>query len=134
MASRAGPASAAQLWIVGPDRCGKNWNERWGATPGMFDPIFGQVKEDVKQDLLMRCRCLALPSRGEGFGLVYLEAMRMGRPCLVSTVDAAREVVNPPEAGWQWIRTTWTNSRMRHAVCSGGCGMGAVVRTSPAPV
>lgn len=47
----------------------------------------------------MRCRCLALPSRGEGFGLVYLEAMRMGRPCLVSTLDAGREVVNPPEAG-----------------------------------
>ena len=40
-----------------------------------------------------------MPSRGEGFGLVYLEAMRMGRPCLVSNVDAGREVVNPPEAG-----------------------------------
>jgi glycosyltransferase involved in cell wall biosynthesis len=40
-----------------------------------------------------------MPSRGEGFGLVYLEAMRVGRPCLTSTVDAGREVVNPPEAG-----------------------------------
>jgi glycosyltransferase involved in cell wall biosynthesis len=40
-----------------------------------------------------------MPSRGEGFGLVYLEAMRVGRPCLVSTLDAGREVVNPPEAG-----------------------------------
>src|SRR6185369_351165 len=42
----------------------------------------------------------ALPiCRSEGFGLVYLEAMRAGRPCLVSTLDAGREVVNPPEAG-----------------------------------
>ena len=40
-----------------------------------------------------------MPSRGEGFGLVYLEAMRWGRPCLVSTYDAGQEVVNPPEAG-----------------------------------
>ncbi len=40
-----------------------------------------------------------MPSRGEGFGLVYLEAMRLGRPCLVSTVDSGHEVVNPPEAG-----------------------------------
>jgi glycosyltransferase involved in cell wall biosynthesis len=40
-----------------------------------------------------------MPSRGEGFGLVYLEAMRLGRPCLVSTRDASRETVNPPEAG-----------------------------------
>jgi glycosyltransferase involved in cell wall biosynthesis len=40
-----------------------------------------------------------MPSRAEGFGLVYLEAMRLGRPCLVSNADAGREVVNPPEAG-----------------------------------
>jgi len=40
-----------------------------------------------------------MPSRGEGFGLVYLEAMRLGRPCLVSTSDAGRETINPPEAG-----------------------------------
>jgi glycosyltransferase involved in cell wall biosynthesis len=40
-----------------------------------------------------------MPSRGEGFGLVYLEAMRLGRPCLVSTHDAGQEVVRPPEAG-----------------------------------
>jgi glycosyltransferase involved in cell wall biosynthesis len=40
-----------------------------------------------------------MPSRGEGFGLVYLEAMRLGRPCLVSKEDAGHEVVNPPEAG-----------------------------------
>jgi glycosyltransferase involved in cell wall biosynthesis len=30
---------------------------------------------------------------------VYLEAMRLGRPCLVSDCDAGREVVRPPEAG-----------------------------------
>src|ERR1044072_9933639 len=40
-----------------------------------------------------------MPSRAEGFGLVCREAMRIGRPCLVSTLDAGREVVNPPEAG-----------------------------------
>jgi len=40
-----------------------------------------------------------MPSQGDGFGLVYLEAMRMGRPCLVSNLDAGREVVNPPEGG-----------------------------------
>jgi phosphatidylinositol alpha-1,6-mannosyltransferase len=59
----------------------------------------GRVSEDVKGRLLAGSRCLALPSRGEGFGIVYLEAMRMGRPCLVSDCDAGREVVNPPESG-----------------------------------
>jgi glycosyltransferase involved in cell wall biosynthesis len=61
--------------------------------------FFGAVSEAGKEELLARCRCLAMPSRGEGFGLVYLEAMRMGRPCLVSNDDAGREVVNPPQAG-----------------------------------
>jgi phosphatidylinositol alpha-1,6-mannosyltransferase len=59
----------------------------------------GEVSDETKQDLLGRSRCLVMPSRAEGFGLVYLEAMRLGRPCLVSTLDAGREVVNPPEAG-----------------------------------
>jgi phosphatidylinositol alpha-1,6-mannosyltransferase len=42
---------------------------------------------------------MVLPSRGEGFGLVYAEAMRLGRPCLVSTLDAGQEVVAPPRFG-----------------------------------
>ena len=59
----------------------------------------GQVSNVEKGRLLGQCRSLAMPSRGEGFGLVYVEAMRMGRPCIVSNVDAGREVINPPEAG-----------------------------------
>jgi phosphatidylinositol alpha-1,6-mannosyltransferase len=35
----------------------------------------------------------AMPSRGEGFGLAYLEAMAHGLPCIGSIHDAAREVV-----------------------------------------
>lgn len=90
----------AQLWIVGPGPLAEEL-ERKVRAQGLEHSvrIYGQVTEDQKQELLTRCRCLALPSRGEGFGLVYLEAMRMGRPCLVSTLDAGREVVNPPEAG-----------------------------------
>jgi glycosyltransferase involved in cell wall biosynthesis len=91
---------SAELWIAGdgdlrPDLEHLVHKHRLG----QHVRFFGQVSEEHKQELLRRCRCLAMPSRGEGFGLVYLEAMRMGRPCLVSTLDAGREVVNPPEAG-----------------------------------
>jgi phosphatidylinositol alpha-1,6-mannosyltransferase len=61
--------------------------------------FYGAVPDTQKERLLRECRSLVLPSAGEGFGLVYLEAMRMGRPCLVSNLDAGAEVVNPPEAG-----------------------------------
>ncbi|MEO2088768.1 MAG: glycosyltransferase family 4 protein, partial [Gemmataceae bacterium] len=59
----------------------------------------GRVDEGRKAELLAQSRCLAMPSRGEGFGLVYLEAMRLGRPCLVSDCDAGHEVVHPPGCG-----------------------------------
>src|SRR5258708_32957755 len=61
--------------------------------------FYGGVSDPEKERLLGACRCFAMPSRAGGFGLVYLEAIRVGRPCLVSTLDAGREVVNPPEAG-----------------------------------
>ena len=59
----------------------------------------GRVSDEIKRELLQRSRCLLLPSKGEGFGLVYLEAMRLGRPCLCGVEDAGPEIVNPPEAG-----------------------------------
>ena len=40
-----------------------------------------------------RASIFCMPSSGEGFGLVYLEAMQRGCVCVVSDRDAAREVV-----------------------------------------
>lgn len=90
----------AELWIAGHGDL-QTKLQALAVECGLSSQIhfYGWVSEEEKQRLLARCRCLALPSRAEGFGLVYLEAMRLGRPCLVSTLDAGREIVNPPEAG-----------------------------------
>ncbi|NDJ11476.1 MAG: glycosyltransferase [Acidobacteriia bacterium] len=76
-------------------------------------PIRSQAR---KEELLVQSRCMALPSRGEGFGLAYIESMRFGRPCLVSNSDAGREVVQPPEAGL--AADPQDRQGLVHALCS----------------
>jgi phosphatidyl-myo-inositol dimannoside synthase len=90
----------ARLWIAGSGNLRpelETLTQQTG-TAGTVQ-FLGRVSEQDKEDLLARARCFVMPSRGEGFGLVYLEAMRLGRPCLVGSQDAGREAVNPPEAG-----------------------------------
>jgi phosphatidylinositol alpha-1,6-mannosyltransferase len=90
----------AELWIVGDGDLRSELEARARAVGESKTIRFmGSVSEDEKQLLLSQCRGLAMPSRSEGFGLVYIEAMRQGRPCLVSMLDAGREIVRPPEAG-----------------------------------
>ena len=90
----------AKLWIVGEGDL-RNDLQKLASEFKLEKQVrfWGRVSDETKQELLQKSRCLLMPSRAEGFGLVYLEAMRLGRPCLVSTLDAGREVVNPPEAG-----------------------------------
>jgi phosphatidyl-myo-inositol dimannoside synthase len=90
----------AELWIVGDGDLRPDL-EQLATRHGVANQVrfYGHIPDAEKENLIERCRCMALPSTGEGFGLVYLEAMRLGRPCLVSTVDAGMEVVCPPEAG-----------------------------------
>lgn len=87
----------AELWIVGTGDLQPELEQLANDHKGIR--FYGKVSEGEKQELLRRCRCFAMPSRNEGFGLVYLEAMRLGRPCLVSDCDAGREVVPVPDCG-----------------------------------
>ncbi len=89
--------SNAELWIAGTGDLKPELEKLANGQESIR--FLCKVTETEKQDLLRRCRCFAMPSRNEGFGLVYLEAMRLGRPCLVSDCDAGREVVPTPMAG-----------------------------------
>jgi glycosyltransferase involved in cell wall biosynthesis len=50
-------------------------------------------------DVLADVDLLAMPSRWEGFGLVALEAMALGKPVVASNVSALPEIVVPGETG-----------------------------------
>jgi len=43
--------------------------------------------------LYRRCALFAMPSRGEGFGLVFLEAMKAGKPCVALSGTAPAEII-----------------------------------------
>lgn len=60
----------------------------------------GRVTEATLHALYQRVAAFAMPSRAEGFGLVYLEAMSHRLPVLASTADAATEIVVDGETGF----------------------------------
>jgi phosphatidylinositol alpha-1,6-mannosyltransferase len=59
----------------------------------------GFVSEATLAELYRRAAVFVMPSRGEGFGMVYLEAMRAGKPCVAARETAAAEVVADGETG-----------------------------------
>ncbi len=52
----------------------------------------GFMPERELPALWQRAHLLAMPSRKEGFGLVYVEAMRYGLPVVASVHDAGQEI------------------------------------------
>ncbi len=52
----------------------------------------GFVPDPELEKIFSESLVFAMPSRGEGFGLVYIEAMRHGLPVIASVHDAAPEI------------------------------------------
>jgi len=59
----------------------------------------GFLPDPALRGVLRHAAVFAMPSRGEGFGLVYLQAMRAAVPCLGSLDDAAADVIVDGETG-----------------------------------
>jgi len=53
----------------------------------------GYIPEEEKVDHYRLADAFVMPGRGEGFGIVYLEAMACGIPAVASSADASREAV-----------------------------------------
>ena len=90
----------AELWIAG----GGDDVARLVAKArdrGVADAVhfLGRVPDAELGALYRRASVFAMPSRQEGFGLVYAEAMWSGLPCIGTTADAASQVIVAGETG-----------------------------------
>ncbi|MBI2561222.1 MAG: glycosyltransferase family 4 protein [candidate division NC10 bacterium] len=89
-----------QAWIVGEGPCRRAW-ERLRDDLGLTDRVsfLGSIP---RRDLVYRYRRAAvfcLPSRQEGFGIVFLEAMACGKPVVAARAAAVPETVAEGETG-----------------------------------
>ena len=90
----------ARLVIVGEGDDRERLKKKAAASPAAGTIVFtGFVQKPMLEALYERAALFALPSRGEGFGLVYLEAMAHRLPCVGSIHDAAREVIVDGQTG-----------------------------------
>lgn len=61
--------------------------------------LAGFVPERELQDHYNLCDVFAMPSKGEGFGIVFLEALACGKPVLAGNQDGSRDALCDGELG-----------------------------------
>lgn len=85
--------------VVGPEtEYSQQLFARYKGHPGLLN--FGAVSDDERLDALNACDCLVLPSAGEAFGIVFLEAWIMGKPVIGPRTRAISTVIRDGENGW----------------------------------
>ncbi len=91
---------AARLWIAG-DGEGRSALEARAQELGLADAVrfHGAVDDRELSRLYATASIYAMPGEGEGFGLVFAEAMAHGLPCIAGSRDAGGEVVAHGETG-----------------------------------
>lgn len=89
-----------QAWLVGDGPCRRGW-ERERDALGLQGAVhfLGTVPRSELAERYRRAALFCLPSRQEGFGIVFLEAMACGKPVVAARAAAVPETVAEGEVG-----------------------------------
>lgn len=91
----------ARLVIVGGGSAQADVQALAQASPAAGSiELKGFLAEDGLEAMWREAHVFAMPSRGEGFGLTYIEAMRHGLPVIASVHDAGQEINLHGETGY----------------------------------
>ncbi len=91
----------ARLLIAGDGPGFEDLHRRIAHSPSAQNiELAGFIPEEKIPALWNETDVFAMPSRGEGFGLVYIEAMRHGKPVIASRQDAGQEINIHGETGF----------------------------------
>ena len=95
------PGGRADLDVVG-DGDDRPRLEALARARGVAERVrfHGRVTDRRLRELYAACDVFVLPSGGEGFGIVYLEAMSFARPCVAADAGGAPHVVREGVSGW----------------------------------
>ena len=90
-----------QLVLVG-EGDDQGWLEQIADGCGVRKRVhfFSELKYSELAACYSACEIFALPSKGEGFGLVYLEAMARGKPVIGGAHGGAPEVIDDGTTGY----------------------------------
>lgn len=89
------------VYLIAGDGPGRQRLEEKARELGVANHVIftGLIPEEEKADHYRLADAYVMPSRGEGFGIVLLEAMACGVPVVASKSDASREAVLNGELG-----------------------------------
>lgn len=107
-----------QLVFPGPGDDRENLQEltqRKGVAPLVFLPGF--VSLETLQCLYRHCYAFVMPSKQEGFGLAYLEAMNYAKPCVGCFDQGAEDVIVHSETGFL-VRDPSDSQELLEVLCA----------------